>query len=99
MWASVDLCVIPVSEGISLNMYIATCLKIIKRSGLEYELGPNGTAIEGEWHQVSQCVEECHRAVHALGAVRIFSILKINTRSDKKQSFREKVPSVTQISS
>ncbi len=98
MWVSVDLCLIPVSEGVSLRQYVSTCLNIIKRSGLQYELGPNGTAIEGEWRQVFECVEDCHKAVHNQGVVRIFSALKINTRSDKKQSFREKVSTLNQVS-
>ena len=49
MWASVDLCLVPLGVGTSLSPYLALCQEVIEKSGLDYELGPNGTAIEGEW--------------------------------------------------
>tara|TARA_Y100001968_G_C19063052_1_gene574690 strand:+ start:145 stop:459 length:315 start_codon:yes stop_codon:yes gene_type:complete len=94
MWVSIDLCLVPIGVGISLSRYISYCTKIIEKHGLDYELGPNGTAIEGEWDDVFECIKSCHKKVHGSGAIRIYTTLKINTRIDKQQSFREKVPSV-----
>ena len=94
MWVSVDLCLVPLGAGVSLAPFVAACQKVIQQKGLEYELGPNGTAMEGEWEEVFECIKACHGAVHSLGAPRIYTTLKVNTRSDRKQSFREKVPSV-----
>ena len=50
--------------------------------------------IKGEWEKVFDCIKACHEVVHDLGAIRIYTTLKVNTRIDKKQSFREKVYSV-----
>lgn len=47
MNVSVDLCVVPVGLEGSLAPWVAQCHELIKQSGLDYELGPNGTAIEG----------------------------------------------------
>lgn len=94
MWVSIDLCVVPLGVGVSLSPYVAVCKKIIDKSGLDYELGPSGTALEGEWGEVFECVRSCHEAVHKLGVARIYTTLKVNTRVDRKQSFREKVPKV-----
>lgn len=94
MRVSVDLCVVPLGVGVSLAPYVAACQRVIEAAGLDHELGPNGTAIEGEWEAVFACVRACHDAVHRLGAPRIYTTLKVNTRSDREQSFREKVPSV-----
>jgi len=94
MWVSVDLCVVPLGVGVSLAPYVAACQREIERAGLEHELGPNGTAIEGEWDAVFACVQACHAAVHALGAPRIYTTLKVNTRTDRQQSFRDKVARV-----
>ncbi len=94
MWVSVDLCIVPIGVGVSLSPYLGACKKIIEKFGLEHELGPNGTAIEGEWEEVFQCIKHCHEKVHKLGANRIYTTLKVHTRTDRKQSFREKVPSV-----
>ena len=94
MWTSIDLCIVPLGSGVSLAPYLAACKKVINQAGLDYEIGPNGTALEGEWEEVFACVKACHETVHKKGAGRIFTTLKINTRTDKKQSFREKVNSV-----
>ena len=94
MWVSVDLCVVPLVVGTSLSPYIAACKEIIAQTGLAYELGPNGTAVEGEWEEVFDCIKACHEKVHGLGASRIFTTLRVNTRTDRHQSFREKVPKV-----
>ena len=95
MQVSVDLCLVPIGIGVSLSPYIAACQEVIKKKGLVFELGPNGTAIEGEWNAVFDCVRECYEVVHKLGSPRIYSVLKVNTRSDREQSFSQKVQSVT----
>ena len=97
MWVSIDFCLVPLGEGVSIAPYISACQKIIELSKLDYQLGPNGTAIEGDWDEVFKCVESCHSEVHKLGAKRIYTTLKINTRTDRKQSFREKVSRVSKI--
>ena len=97
MWVSVDFCIIPIGIGISISPFIAACQKIIEGHEVSYELGPNGTAIEGEWDIVFECVKKCHIEVHKLGSQRIFTTLKVNTRIDRNQSFHEKVPSVISL--
>ena len=94
MWVSVDFCLIPIGVGVSLSPYIALCKKVIEKNALDYDLGPNGTSIEGEWNAVFRCVEECHETIHRKGVKRIYTTLKVNTRTDRRQSFREKVSSV-----
>ena len=94
IWVSIDLCVVPIGADISLSPYVAACQKIIKKAGLEHQLGPNGTAIEGEWEAVFNCVRACHEEVHRMGAPRIYTTMKVNTRSDRQQSFLEKVHKV-----
>ena len=86
MKAIVDLTVVPIGVGISLSKYVAACEDILKQSGLKTTLHPNGTAIEGEWDAVMAAVKACHEKVHAMGAPRIFTIVKIGTRTDREQS-------------
>jgi len=97
MIVSIDLTIIPLGVGQSLSKHIAACKVEIENRGLDYELGPNGTAIEGEWDEVFDCVKACHESLHSVGVVRIFSTLKVNTRIDRKTSFRTKVESVNSI--
>ncbi len=97
MFVSIDLTLMPLGAGISISPYIAACKEEIEKRGLDYQLGPNGTAIEGEWNDVFECVKACHLVVHSLGVVRIYSTVKVNTRIDSNKSFREKVESVNSI--
>ena len=84
MWVNIDLCIVPIGVGVSLSPYIKSCISVIEEHKLDYEIGPNGTAIEGEWEQVFECIEDCHEILHKKGVPRIYSTLKVNTRTDKK---------------
>jgi uncharacterized protein (TIGR00106 family) len=90
----VDLCVVPIGVGVSLAPYIATCERVLQQAGLKIQLHPNGTAIEGEWAAVFEAIEACHRAVHAMGCPRIYTVVKVNTRTDRDQSLEDKLASV-----
>ena len=94
MFVSIDLCLVPIGVGTSLSPYIKECIEIIKSEGLNYELGANGTAIEGDWDKVFECVKNCHKKIHSKGAPRIYTTMKVNTRTDKEQKFSDKVKSV-----
>lgn len=39
---------------------------------------------EGPWHDVTKAIHDCHAAVHAKGALRIATDVRIGTRVDKK---------------
>ena len=93
----VDLCVVPIGVGIDLAPYVAACQQVLQQRGLKHQLGPNSTAIEGEWGPVMEAVKACHEVVHALGAPRIFTSLKINSRTDRDQALEEKTAAVQQL--
>ena len=82
----VDLCVVPIGVGVNLAPYIAACEQVLLDAGLKIQLHPNGTAIEGEWEPVFQAIEACHTAVHTMGFSRIFTTVKVNTRTDRDQT-------------
>ena len=94
MFVSIDLCLVPIGVGTSLSPYIKECKKIIEDSCLTHQLGPNGTAIEGDWEDVFQCVKKCHTKIHKKGVPRIYTTIKVSTRIDKSQSFKDKINSV-----
>jgi uncharacterized protein (TIGR00106 family) len=90
----VDLCVIPLGVGVSLSRYVAACEKVLSDAGLRFELHPNGTNIEGEWDEVLAAIKRCHEVVHAMGAPRISTTIKVGTRIDRNQTMDDKVRSV-----
>ena len=86
----VDLTVVPIGVGVSLSKYVAACESVLDRPGLKTSLHPNGTSIEGEWDEVFQAIRECHEKVHAMGAPRIHTNIKLGTRTDKDSSLAGK---------
>ncbi len=90
----VDLCVVPIGVGVSLAKYIAACERVITEAGLKSQLHANGTDIEGEWDDVFAAVKRCHEVVHKMGAPRIVTSMRINSRVDKEQSMEDKINSV-----
>jgi uncharacterized protein (TIGR00106 family) len=90
----VDLCVVPIGVGVSLSAYIAECEKILVEAGLKTSLHSYGTDIEGEWDDVFAAIRRCHEKVHAMGAPRISTTIKMGTRTDRDQSMQDKIDSV-----
>lgn len=42
-----------------------------------------GTNLEGPWSDVCKAIQDCHKAVHAQGAPRIATDIRIGTRVDR----------------
>ena len=89
-----DLTVIPIGVGVSLSKYVAACEKVLSGAGLKINLHAYGTNIEGEWDEVMGAVKRCHEVLHAMGAPRVSSTLKVGTRTDRDQTMDDKVKSV-----
>ncbi|MCB1661398.1 MAG: MTH1187 family thiamine-binding protein [Pseudomonadales bacterium] len=94
MKVMIDLCVIPLGVGVSVSEYVAACQKILQESGLSYQMHAYGTNVEGDWDDVFATVKKCHEKVHAMGAPRISTSLKVGTRIDREQSMQDKIESV-----
>ena len=91
----IDLCVVPIGVGVSVSDYVAACERVLIEAGLEHTLHAYGTNVEGEWDAVFTAVRRCHEVVHEMGAPRVFTTLKVGTRTDRAQSMQDKLDSVT----
>lgn len=89
-----DLGVVPLGVGVSVSKYVAACQKVLEECGLNHRLHAYGTNIEGDWDAVMAAVKKCHEVVHAMGAPRVYTVLKLGTRTDKAQTLDDKVRSV-----
>ncbi len=89
-----DFTVVPIGVGVSLSRYVAACERVLTDLGVRHTLHANGTGVEGEWDEVFAAIRRCHEAVHAMGAPRISTTIKVGTRTDREQSMADKVQSV-----
>ena len=96
MHVIVDLCVVPVGVGTSVSREVAACQRVLDAAGLHHQMHAYGTNVEGEWDAVFAAIKQCHEAVHALGAPRISTTIKLGTRTDREQTMADKITSVEQ---
>jgi uncharacterized protein (TIGR00106 family) len=94
MHVIVDFTVVPVGAGVSLSRHIAEVERVLRGTGLTFELHANGTNIEGEWEAVMGAIRACHERLHAMGVPRIHTDIKLGTRNDREQHMADKVASV-----
>ncbi len=94
MKVSLEICLVPIGVGTSVSAYVAACQEVLAEAGLEPQMHAYGTNVEGEWDDVFAALKRCHERVHAMGAARIFTSLKVGTRTDRLQTLAEKISSV-----
>ena len=93
-----DFCLVPVGTGsASVSAEIAEVQRILKRSGLHYEMSSAGTAVEGPWDDVMRIIGQAHSYLHGSGVVRIQTNIRVGTRTDKKQSPQDKINAVNAL--
>ena len=90
----VDICVVPMGVGISVSKYVVECEKIFEAAGLNHQMHSYGTNVEGDWDEVMAAIKRCHETIHAMGAPRIGTTIRMGTRTDREQSMQDKIDSV-----
>jgi len=97
MKVMLDFCVVPLGVGVSVSAHVAECQRVLQASGLSHQMHPYGTVVEGEWEEVFAALRQCHERVHAMGAPRITTSLRLGTRVDREQSMDDKLESVRKL--
>jgi uncharacterized protein (TIGR00106 family) len=90
-----EMSVVPMGVGESVSPYVARCVDIVDRSGLDYELHSMGTIVEGDLSQVLALMQQCIEEV-AKSAGRVSCSAKIDYRKGVSGSLKAKVASVEQ---
>jgi uncharacterized protein (TIGR00106 family) len=88
-----EFSIYPLDKGESLSPYVARCLDIIDRSGLDYRCQSMGTVIEGEFDQMMDVVKRCFDAL-ATDCNRIECSVKMDYRKGRQGQLAAKVASV-----
>lgn len=94
--AVAEISVVPVGTGsASISDYVVDALKIVKESGLAFELSSMGTNLEGDVGSILDVVRKVHESCFERGAVRVLTSLTIDDRRDKALSIQGKKAAVT----
>jgi uncharacterized protein (TIGR00106 family) len=89
----INLSIFPMDKGESVSSYVARAVNIIKESGLQYNFGPMGTSIEGEWDEVMGVVNRCFEDLKK-DCNRIYLNLNADYRKGAPGRIKSKVTSV-----
>ena len=79
MKATAEIQAIPLGAGVSVRREVQRAHELLEESGLIVETHASGTNVEGDLAHILQAVER----VHAEGAVRLITVVKLGTRTDK----------------
>lgn len=89
----VNFSIFPLDKGEHLSPYVARAVRIIRDSGLPYQLESMGTTMEGEWSEVMDVVNRCYAEL-ATDCDRIIVNLKADSKKGPGGRMAEKVKSV-----
>ena len=54
-----EMSIVPMGAGESVSQYVAECIDLVDKSGLDYEVHSMGTIVEGELEQVINLMRDC----------------------------------------
>jgi uncharacterized protein (TIGR00106 family) len=83
MKATAELQVVPIGRGVSVRKEIRRVVELLHDHDFILETHASGTNVEGELRDILAAVERIHEVLHAEGSVRLISLLKLETRTDK----------------
>ncbi len=91
MKAVAEIQVIPIGVGVSLRAHVRRAQKIISESGLVVQEHSFGTNVEGDLEKILEVIARLHEVLHAEGAPRLSTAIKIGTRIDKTPDLASKL--------
>jgi uncharacterized protein (TIGR00106 family) len=88
-----EMSIVPMGVGESVSKYVAECVDLIDKSGLEYEVHSMGTIIEGELDDVVVLMKKCIEKM-AEHSDRVTCAAKLDYRRGKSGRLTAKIDSV-----
>lgn len=88
-----EFSIFPLDKGESVSSYVARCLDLIDKSGLEYRMHAMGTVVEGPLAELLALLEKCFAALQS-DCSRIECTVKFDYRSGDQSRLESKTASV-----
>ncbi len=89
-----DICVIPNTGRTSVREEVALAHRILAETGLKVHLHGYGTNVEGDYDTIFAALKKVHETLHAGGAARISTTIRLGSRTDKDQGIDDKIEAV-----
>lgn len=90
-----EISVIPVgTANASISSFIVEACKVARQRGLQYQVTPTGTVLEGELGELLEIAREMHQMPFRAGANRVVTNITIDDRHDKDLDMQDSVRAV-----
>jgi uncharacterized protein (TIGR00106 family) len=92
-----EISVIPVGTSTpSFSSAVTNAVRLIEQKGLQYQITPTATIIQGEMDQLMEIAKEIHTNALASGVQRVITNISIDDRLDKEIQLDQQVSIVEQ---
>lgn len=92
-----EISVIPVGTNTpSFSSAVTNAVRLIEQKGLQYQVTPTATIIQGEMDQLMEIAKEIHNNALTNGVQRVITNMSIDDRQDKEMQLEEQVSIVQQ---
>ena len=96
--AMVALSISPHGVGTSVGEYVAEALRVLKsQDSVTWEVGPMFTTLEGDLTRIFELIVEMEAAIFAMGAERVATVVKVDSRSDKPVTITGKTGRIREL--
>ena len=94
--ATADITVLPIGrEGASVgDVLVEVRRRLENQDRVRFEMHAMGTSLEGETDDIFALAAELHEVPFESGVPRVYTVLKVDQRTDREQSLADKVNSV-----
>jgi uncharacterized protein (TIGR00106 family) len=94
--ATAEITVLPIGrEGASVSDLLTELRRHLdSQDKVRFEMGPMGTSLEGSTADIFTLAAELHALPFEKGIPRVYTVMKLDERTDKKQTLESKVKSV-----
>jgi uncharacterized protein (TIGR00106 family) len=94
--ATADITILPIGrEGASVGDILVEVRKRLEtQDKVRFEMHAMGTSLEGEAADIFSVAADLHSVPFAQGIPRVYTVLKVDQRTDREQTLQDKVRSV-----
>lgn len=94
--ATADITVLPIGrEGASVgDVLVEVRRRLEGQDRVRFQMHAMGTSLEGSVEDIFALAAELHEVPFSSGIPRVYTILKVDQRSDREQSLADKLDSV-----
>ncbi len=92
-----EISVVPVGTSTpSFSSHVSSAVDLIQHQGLQYQVTPTATVVEGSLDQLMQLAKDIHQNALQHGANRVITHMSIDDRTDKPLVMSQQIDAVQQ---